>query len=114
MAVGFRTCDQFVRDVGAAARAVLDQDLLAPAFRKPFADDPGDHVSRPSGCERHDDTDGTGRPSLGACPLGSGGRHERRCGSERIEATAGDHHDTPPAALAGWTAYPDRTTLYSL
>src|SRR5262249_19269689 len=93
MAVRLRAYDHLVRDVGAAAWPVLDQDLLPPAFCEPFADKPGNHVSRPSGCERHDEADRTGRPSQGVYRIGRHGRHKRRCGSERVEMAASDDHE---------------------
>src|SRR5262249_26507968 len=100
MTVRLRVRDYLVRDVCAAARSVLDDDLLAPALRELLGDDAPNHTGWPCRCKGHDDAHNPARPRRGACPNGGDdARNEQGGGRGRIELTARHHHDFSPAAV---------------
>ena len=72
MSVGRRLCYRVGPD-RAAARTIVDDDGLSPAFREALRHQPRDVVSGASGDERHDELD-----LLSGIVLGD----DRRCGRE--------------------------------
>ena len=79
VAVGRRVHDHLGRDVGAGARAVLDDELLAEPFRQPLPRQPRDDVGRAAGGKANDDAHRPRR--IGLRP--SEARHGRKRGSAR-------------------------------
>src|SRR5262245_43562754 len=86
------------RNVSGRASSVLDDELLAEAFRQPLTNEAGDDVVRPAGDKADDDTDWPRGITLGACNP----RHRRQRGGAGGEMeklpTVGKFH---AAALPG-------------
>src|SRR5262245_54584720 len=55
IAIGWSAHDRFGRDVGTAARTVLDDERLAEPFRKPLTDQSSQNVLAATGRIAHDD-----------------------------------------------------------
>src|SRR5262249_44179025 len=91
--------DGLGRNISGRAGSVLDNKLLAEAFRQPLTNEAGDNVVRPAGDKADDDTDWPRGISLRACNP----RHPRQRGGARGEMeklSAGKFHECSP---------PDRT-----
>src|SRR5262249_52423627 len=64
IAVRCRTRDRFGSDIATGARPVLDDELLAEAFRQPLAHQTCEDVSRAAGVKADDQAHASGRSAL--------------------------------------------------
>ena len=87
VAVRLRRRHRFGPDGGAAARAVLDDDVLAEPALQMLHDHARQRIDRPSRHERHDHLDGLCRIGLRLCCNQAPSQHQRG----RDEATAHVH-----------------------
>ena len=87
VAVGGRASDRFGRDIGAGARAVLDDDLLAEPLRERLADDARDDVGRRAGGKADDQMHRPRRIGIRPCdPRNSRERGSARCQVQKFSA----------------------------
>jgi len=79
IAVGFRSCDRFQGDSGAAARPIVDYHRLPKQGRKLLSDLSRDNIHSAAGQEWNDDLDRSGRIRLCQSGAGRDGAESNRC-----------------------------------
>src|SRR5262249_5140079 len=82
------------RNISCGASSVLDDELLAEAFRQPLTEEAGNDVVRPAGDKADDDTDWPRGITLGACNPRHSRQRGRASGEMKKLPAVGQFHDT--------------------